>query len=66
MFAMRPAVDELFLQISAIGQNAKSNVYSTFRRLANLPLILSVPSIQSVVRGLGFHGYTIQAYSIFV
>ena len=60
-----PSVDELFNQISALGQNAKSNVYSTFGKLANLPLILSIPSIDKVVRNLGFNGCTIQAHSVF-
>ena len=59
------SVDELFTQISALGQNAKSNVYSTFGRLANIPFILSIPSIDKIVRKLGFNGCTIQAYSIF-
>lgn len=58
-------LDELFLEVSALSQRAKSNVYSTFGRLANLPLILSIPSIHQVVHSLGFNGCTIQAYSIF-
>ena len=58
-------MDKLFFQISALGQKAKSNIYGTFGQLANLPLILSIPSIHRVVRGLGFNGCTIQAYSIF-
>ena len=59
------SVDKLFIKISSLGQNAKSNVYSTFGKLANIPLILSIPSIDKAIRNLGFNGYTIPAHSIF-
>ncbi len=58
-------VDELFLEISAKGQTAKANVYSIFGQLADLPLILGIPSVRKVIKRLGFKGFTIQAYSVF-
>ena len=59
------ALDRCFLEVSAQGQDVKSNIYKVFSRLADLPLLLDDSAIKTDVEALGFTAYTIQAYSVF-
>lgn len=58
-------LDACFAELSAKDQKTKSNCYTLFSKLADLPLMLTEPNISDFIREQGFENYTIQAYSVF-
>ena len=60
--APEAALDRCFTEISAQGQDIKSNIYKMFGRLSELPLLLADEAIKADVSELGFSAFTIQAY----
>lgn len=69
-FATCPAdqpdsLDRSFTEIGTRSQTLKSNIYTLFSKLADLPLLLTEPNIAGFIKEQGFENFTIQAYSIF-
>ena len=63
--APEAAIDRCFSEISAQGQDIKSNIYKMFGRLSELPMLLADKAIKADVSEMGFSAFTIQAYSVF-